>query len=126
VVQVRRRSTPSPGTWLQNRHLAAEVESGVTAKVIHPGDLKTDMWADIQATSQRLGARAEPFLQWADWVEKTGGDDPEKAADLIINLMGDKAALVNGQLFWIKDGLQAPIASWSVGSESLPWLKQRD
>ena len=67
--------------------------------------------------------RAEPFLQWADWVEKTGGDDPEKAADLIINLMGDEAASVNGQFLWIKDGLQAPIPSWSVGSESLPWQK---
>ena len=106
------------------RHLAAELEgSGVTANVIHPGDVKTDMWADIRAKAQRVGPRAEPFLQWADWVEKTGGDDPEKAADLIINLMDDQAASVNGQFLWIKDGLQAAIPSWSVGSGSLPWQK---
>jgi NAD(P)-dependent dehydrogenase (short-subunit alcohol dehydrogenase family) len=104
------------------RHLAAEVEgTGVTANVIHPGDVKTDMWADIRAKAQRVGPRGEPFVQWAHWVEKTGGDDPEKAADLIINLMGDEAASVNGQFLWIKDGLQAPIPSWSVGSGSLPW-----
>jgi NAD(P)-dependent dehydrogenase (short-subunit alcohol dehydrogenase family) len=106
------------------RHLAAEVNgTGVTANVIHPGDVKTEMWADIRAKAQRLGAPAEPFLHWADWVEETGGDDPEKAADLILSLMGDEAALINGQFLWIKDGLQAPIPSWSVASDSLPWQK---
>ena len=61
------------------RHLAAEVKgTGVTANVIHPGDVKTEMWADIRTKARRLGAPAEPFLQWADWVEKTGGDDPQK------------------------------------------------
>jgi NAD(P)-dependent dehydrogenase (short-subunit alcohol dehydrogenase family) len=106
------------------RHLAAELEgSGVTANVIHPGEVKTEMWADIRAKAKRVGSRAEPFLQWADWVEKTGGDDPEKAADLILNLMGDEAASVNGQFLWIKDGLQAPIPSWGAASESLPWQK---
>ena len=106
------------------RHLAAEVEgSGVTANVIHPGDVKTEMWADIRAKAQLVGPRAEPFLNWADWVEKTGGDDPEKAADLIIHLMSDDAASVNGQFLWIKDGLQAPIPSWGAASEALPWQK---
>jgi NAD(P)-dependent dehydrogenase (short-subunit alcohol dehydrogenase family) len=106
------------------RHLAAEVEgSGVTANVVHPGDVKTNMWADIRAKAQQIGPGGAPFLQWADWVEKTGGDDPEKAADLIISLMGDDAASVNGQFLWIKDGLQDPIPSWSAAPESLPWQK---
>jgi NAD(P)-dependent dehydrogenase (short-subunit alcohol dehydrogenase family) len=106
------------------RHLAAEVEgSGVTANVIHPGDVKTEMWADIRAKAKRAGPRGDPFRQWADWVEQTGGDDPEKAADLIVNLMGDEAAAVNGQFLWIKDGLQPPIPSWSTASDSLPWQK---
>jgi len=48
-------------------------------------------------------------------------DDPQKAADLILSLMSDEAASVNGQFLWIKDGLQAPIASWSVESDSAPW-----
>ena len=31
------------------RHLASEIAgSGVTANVIHPGDVRTDMWADIR------------------------------------------------------------------------------
>ena len=73
------------------------------------------MWADIRAKAPAARARsAKPFPQWADWVEETGGDDPEKAADLILNLMGDAAACVNGQFLWIEDGLQAPIPSWSV------------
>ncbi len=106
------------------RHLAAEVEgSGVTANVIHPGDVKTEMWADIRAKAQQIGSRGAPFLQWADWVEETGGDDPEKAADLVVNLMGDDAASINGQFLWIKDGFQAPIPSWGAASESLPWQK---
>jgi NAD(P)-dependent dehydrogenase (short-subunit alcohol dehydrogenase family) len=108
------------------RHLAAEIEgSGVTANVIHPGDVKTEMWADIRTKARRAGPRGDPFQQWADWVEQTGGDDPEKAADLIINLMGDEAASVNGQFLWIKDGLQPPMPSWGAASESLPWQKQR-
>ena len=35
------------------RHLAAELEGqGVTANVIHPGDVKTAMWADIRDKTQ--------------------------------------------------------------------------
>lgn len=104
------------------RHLAAELAgSGVTANVIHPGDVKTDMWADIVAASAPLGTIADPFLQWGEWVEKTGGDDPEKAADLVIDLMSDEAANVNGQFLWIKDGLQHPIESWSRSQNTRPW-----
>jgi NAD(P)-dependent dehydrogenase (short-subunit alcohol dehydrogenase family) len=95
------------------RHLASELEgTGVTANVIHPGDVKTEMWAYIKAEAQRLGSVANAYIQWADWVEKTGGDDPERAADLVADLMQDEAAAVNGRFLWIRDGLQAPIPSW--------------
>jgi NAD(P)-dependent dehydrogenase (short-subunit alcohol dehydrogenase family) len=104
------------------RHLAAELNgTGVTANVIHPGDVKTEMWATIKADAERLGSVADAYTQWADWVEKTGGDDPEKAADLVASLMGNEAAGVNGRFLWIKDGLQAPIASWSERDERQPW-----
>jgi NAD(P)-dependent dehydrogenase (short-subunit alcohol dehydrogenase family) len=104
------------------RHLASELEgSGVTANVIHPGDVKTDMWSDIAAAAARLGPEAHAYKAWADWVEETGGDDPEKAADLVIDLLGDTAAVVNGQFLWIKDGLQSPIPSWGRGAEDQPW-----
>ncbi len=106
------------------RHLAAELKgSGVTANVIHPGDVKTDMWAYIKVASQRLGSSAEAYTRWVDWVEKTGGDDPEKAADLVASLMSSDAGEINGRFLWIKDGLQSPIASWGAPAELQPWRK---
>ncbi|HKS73663.1 MAG TPA: SDR family oxidoreductase, partial [Terriglobales bacterium] len=107
------------------RHLAAELKgTGVTANVIHPGDVKTEMWAYIQEASQRLGSAADAYVRWADWVEKTGGDDPEKAADLVADLVSGDSAHVNGQFLWIKDGLQAPIPSWGESKDQQPWRKQ--
>lgn len=95
------------------RHLAAELEgTGVTANVIHPGDVKTDMWAEIKHGAAEIGPKAANYIKWADWVERTGGDDPEKAADLIEGLVRRSADIINGQFLWIKDGLQSPIASW--------------
>lgn len=94
------------------RGLAVEIEgSGVTANAIHPGDVKTEMWADIrdQAMQSPLGSG---YLDWVKWVEETGGDPPEKAADLVLRLCSDEAANINGQFLWIEDGLQTPIASW--------------
>jgi len=106
------------------RHLAAELEgTGVTANVIHPGDVKTEMWADIRDKAQRLGKAGEGYMQWVEWVEQTGGDDPEKAADLVMDLMSDGAANVNGRFLWIRNGLQAPIASWAAAGDAQPWRK---
>ena len=75
------------------RHLAAEVAgTGVTANVIHPGDVKTDMWQDIHDRVAVMGPEAEPYRQWAAWVEETGGDPPEKAVDLVLRLTSDAGA----------------------------------
>jgi NAD(P)-dependent dehydrogenase (short-subunit alcohol dehydrogenase family) len=106
------------------RHLAAELAgTGVTANVIHPGDVKTEMWADIREKIQNMGPEAEGYHTWVNWVEETGGDDPEKAAELVLNLMGDAAAEVNGQFLWIDSGLQAPIPSWGEATTTQPWRK---
>ena len=106
------------------RHLAAEIAgTGVTANVIHPGDVKTEMWADIKEKAARLGPPAEGYTRWVEWVEATGGDDPEKAADLVARLMSDEAAAINGRFLWIEDGLQAPIASWGGAKETQPWRR---
>lgn len=106
------------------RHLASELEGrGVTANVIHPGDVKTDMWADIKAASERLGNVADAYIKWANWVQETGGDDPEKVADLVSALISNDAADVNGRFLWIKDGLQSPIPSWGEPGEPQPWRK---
>ncbi len=93
------------------RHLAAELDgTGVTANVIHPGDVKTDMWADISAKAGKLGPEAAAYKDWASWVDATGGDDPEKAANLIMRIVGD--ATVNGGFLWIENGLRNPLPSW--------------
>jgi NAD(P)-dependent dehydrogenase (short-subunit alcohol dehydrogenase family) len=106
------------------RHLASELEgTGVTANVIHPGDVKTDMWAYIKVASKRLGSVADAYVKWANWVEETGGDNPEKAADLVAGLMSNRAAEINGRFLWIKDGLQNPIPSWGEPGELQPWRK---
>ena len=104
------------------RHLAAEIAgTGVTANVIHPGDLKTAMWADIRDQAIALGPIGEPYLQWATWVAETGGDPIEKAADLVVRLATEDPPR-NGEFCWIEDPLQTPIESWAPPSDSRPWL----
>lgn len=106
------------------RHLAAELEgTGVTANVIHPGDVKTDMWQDIRDRVATMGPEAEPYRQWAAWVEETGGDPPSKAVDLVLRLTSDEGADVNGRFCWVDDPLQAPIPSWGEAEETQPWRK---
>lgn len=104
------------------RHLAAEVAgTGVTANVIHPGDVKTDMWADIRDRASQLGPEADGYRKWVDWVDSTGGDDPQKAADLVLRLTSEDAGRINGQFLWIDNPLQAPIPSWEPPSDVRPW-----
>lgn len=98
------------------RHLASELEgTGVTANVMHPGDVRTEMWADIRDSVAGLGPEAAPYRQWVDWVAATGGDDPDKAADLIARLVSPEAAAINGQFLWIEDGIRPPTPSWPDG-----------
>jgi NAD(P)-dependent dehydrogenase (short-subunit alcohol dehydrogenase family) len=106
------------------RHLAAEIAgSGVTANVIHPGDVRTDMWADIRDKAAGMGPIAENYAGWAQWVDETGGDPPHKAVDLILRLTSDAGGEINGEFNWIDDPLQAPIPSWDKPSDARPWLK---
>lgn len=90
------------------RHLAAELEgTGVTANVIHPGEVKTAMWADIRDKTGSVGQSG--YRDWVARVEQTGGDPPEKAAQLVLDIIGSD---VNGRFLWIDDPLQTPIPSW--------------
>jgi len=104
------------------RSLASELNgTGVTVNVIHPGDVKTEMWADVRDKVNLLGPGAEGYRSWVKWVEETGGDPPHKAADLVLRIVSDDAASVNGQFLWIEDSLQAPIPSWGDSNEKMPW-----
>ncbi|MBM3265211.1 MAG: SDR family oxidoreductase [candidate division Zixibacteria bacterium] len=104
------------------RHLAAELAgTGVTANVLHPGDVKTDMWAAIQEEAERLGPEADGYRAWVKWVGKTGGDPPHKAADLVVKLASQASHDVTGRFLWIEDGLQPPIPSWELPPDARPW-----
>lgn len=104
------------------RHLAAETDgTGVTANVIHPGDLKTDMWADIKEKVASMGAEADAYRQWVEWVDRTGGDPPAKAVDLILRLTSDAGGQISGRFCWVDDPLQAPIPSWEEPATTQPW-----
>jgi len=93
------------------RQLAAELQgTGVTVNAIHPGEVKTEMWAAIKAESESVGNQG--MLGWARMVEETGGDPPEKTAELVMELMDAKSDDVNGQFLWIRDGLKQPMPTW--------------
>lgn len=106
------------------RHLAAEIAgTGVTANVIHPGDVMTDMFEDIKTRSEGMGDIAQNYVGWAQWVTETGGDPPEKAVDLVLRLTSDAGGDTNGMFCWIDDPLQPPVHSWEPPSDERPWMK---
>jgi NAD(P)-dependent dehydrogenase (short-subunit alcohol dehydrogenase family) len=95
------------------RQLAAEVAgSGVTANVLHPGEVKTEMWAAIKADAGRRSGPGREALHWTGWVEETGGDPPEKSAEVVLWLLSPAGDAVNGQFLWVRDGLQKPRPAW--------------
>lgn len=95
------------------RHLAAELKgTGVTANALHPGDCKTEMWADMRNMALEQGDAGKGCMDWVKWVEETGGDDPQKAAALVLRLCSAEAATTSGQFLWIENPLQKPIPSW--------------
>jgi NAD(P)-dependent dehydrogenase (short-subunit alcohol dehydrogenase family) len=95
------------------RQLAAELEgSGVTANVLHPGEVKTEMWAAIKADASRRSGPGRKALNWTNWVEETGGDAPEKSAEVVLKLISPEGAAINGQFLWVRDSLQKPLPSW--------------
>ena len=103
------------------RHLAAELEgTGVTANVIHPGDVKTAMWADIRDKKDAIRGDGSVYDSWVTWVDETGGDPPEKAAKLVIDIIESD---VNGRFLWIDDPLQTPIPSWGDSADPLSSLR---
>jgi NAD(P)-dependent dehydrogenase (short-subunit alcohol dehydrogenase family) len=88
------------------RQLAAELTgSELSCCAIHPGEVKTEMWEDIKDFGGMPG--------WAELVERTGGDPPEKAADLVCKIIAAPASETNGKFLWIEGGIQAPRFTWA-------------
>lgn len=95
------------------RHLAAELAgSNVTAHVIHPGEVKTAMWAAIDAESRTAGPQAAGYRAWAEGVGVSGGDDPRKALELVLDILRNPDPGFTGRFLWIEGGQQTPLASW--------------
>ncbi|WP_163538174.1 SDR family oxidoreductase [Gracilibacillus sp. YIM 98692] len=93
------------------RQLAAELEgTGITANVIHPGEVKTQMWSNIKDDAEKSGI--EGVTKWAEMVDESGGDSPEKTVEVILDLLKPKSNNVNGKFLWIKDGIKKPMPSW--------------
>ncbi|WP_395092577.1 SDR family oxidoreductase [Armatimonas sp.] len=87
------------------RQLAAElVGSELSCCALHPGEVKTEMWEDIKDFGGMPG--------WADLVERTGGDPPEKAADLVLKIVAAPASETNGKFLWIEGGIQPTRPTW--------------
>ena len=61
---------------------------------------------------------AQPFTDWANWVDETGGDPPAKAVDLVLRILESD---VNGRFLWVDEPLQPPIPSWDDVSANQPW-----
>ena len=69
--------------------VAAEVDGrGVTANSIHPGDVRTDMWADIKDKALRAGRAGDSLARWSVEVARTGGDPVTLGAEMVVWLVG--------------------------------------
>ncbi|MBW3624720.1 MAG: SDR family oxidoreductase [Armatimonadetes bacterium] len=95
------------------RQMAEELgDSGASCTAIHPGEVKSEMWAAITHDAESRGPEAQGARNWSGLVEETGGDAPEKAADLVLRILHAEAAEVNGRFMWIEGGLQPPRPTW--------------
>ena len=105
-------STAKAGLNRLTRQLAVELEgTGVTANVIHPGSLKTEMWADIRSQAARLPDGGGELGEWVALVERTGGDSPAQAVALVLRLIA-ASDQVNGGFHWSDGAHQVPVPSW--------------
>jgi NAD(P)-dependent dehydrogenase (short-subunit alcohol dehydrogenase family) len=76
--------------------VAAEVAGrGVTANSIHPGDVRTEMWADIKSKALRAGRAGDPMARWAVEVARSGGDPVTLGAEMVTWLVDHPE--VNGE-----------------------------
>ncbi len=96
------------------RCLAVELEgTGITANAIHPGEVLTEMWDHIRREVAQTGPEGDFLRGWTVTLDQVGGDPPEKAVDLVMRLVDDDAGHISGHFHFIKDGILAPMPTWS-------------
>ncbi len=80
------------------RQLASELAgTGVTANVLHPGEVKTEMFAAIKSDATTRTGEGRNMLKWVEKVELSGGDPPEKTADLVLDLLRPENDAMSGK-----------------------------
>jgi hypothetical protein len=79
---------------------------------MHPGSLKTDMWADIKSQVLDAGDGVEPLREWAELVEATGGDSTDHAIELVLALVSEDGAETTGRFCWPSGIAEAQLPSW--------------
>ena len=114
----RWRSTSSPGTW------PPEIAgTGVTANVIHPGDVKTDMWQDIRDRVAVHGprGRALPAMGGVGRGDRRRpareGGRARPGADL-----GCRAPTATASSAGSRTRCRRPIHSWDKPTDARPWI----
>jgi NAD(P)-dependent dehydrogenase (short-subunit alcohol dehydrogenase family) len=76
--------------------VATEVAGqGVTANSIHPGEVQTEMWADITDKALRAGHAGRSLAEWSATVARTGGDPVTLGAEMVMWLV--RHPEVNGE-----------------------------
>lgn len=95
------------------RQIAQDLEgTGVVCCVIHPGEVKTEMWQAIRDDAVARGPEGAGAMGWVEMVDQSGGDPPEKAADLVLKILRSPVESVHGKFLWIEGGIQTPREAW--------------
>jgi NAD(P)-dependent dehydrogenase (short-subunit alcohol dehydrogenase family) len=99
-----------------SRALAAEVTArqagDVSVCVLHPGDVRSDMWSDLSARAGAAGPEAAPLREWAAFVGRTGGDPPSLAAAEVLRICDRPAHETNGRFLLVPGIVRHPAATW--------------
>lgn len=91
--------------WLTRCVAVETAGTDIAACVVHPGDLRSNMWSDIRDKARGGGDAAEHLREWTHLIESTGGDDPAAVADLVEDVVNRAPEYSNGRFLMIPNGI---------------------